>query len=219
MAKIRLAGATYARRNGKSFQAVSWNSAGEFTNEEALRVSAYLRSHGLEATAITDSGGHSLEPELSNKTPVDETIVWPAEWRLSPIEKISSGYVYRFFDYVTSTDQTISGRSPQEVVDKLHTINHPICSRLIETLPIVEPPPAELPPAIPQAPQRRLRDADLRGMPVAMPERPPDSYAEGRHSIEFEAYVDSLSAADLKEKMKDKNFVARMDALPRSSFR
>ena len=217
MAKVRLAGLTYvpAGWSGKSFHPVPWNSAGQFTAEEALRISADLRSRGFQATAIADGGGHSLERELSIKAPVDETIAWPAEWRLSPIEKISSGYVYRFFDYVTSTDQTISGRSPQAVVDKLHTINHPIYSRLIETLPIVEPPPAELPPAIEQAVQRRLRDADLRAIPVAMPERPPDTHAEGRRSIEFEAYVDSLSAAELKEKMKDKTFVARMDALPR----
>ena len=179
--------------------------------EDVLEISAVLRAQGYKAT-VTDDFGENREP-VSYVAPVEhESIVWRGI-RPKRITATMWGYVWR--DFESGSTQSCTASSPLQVIAKLKEIEHPLYQRLRDSLP-----PENSVPAVPtfQQPVSASNSSNGRVLrpgsaTYSLPERRAET-AQVRQSVEFSKWVDGMSSAEMKERMKDPVFVEALNALP-----
>jgi hypothetical protein len=214
MAKIRLAGNQYvARRDGTSG---TWGSALKMRAEDALAYAADLRAKGIQAEAIQDTGGESLEqPTAASAQTQYASVTWRG---VTPKVATNGVYVHAFrAPGGDGAVQTISAKSPAEVIQKLQELagwdeesktfdkfaGHPVFTAYVKSLP--EEPGTPSAPALQTTSLNRdindgriLRPGSSRMS--ALPDRP---VAAPIVREDFAAWERTATAAQYRERCKN----------------
>jgi hypothetical protein len=207
-----------------------WGSAAVFPLEEGLQATADLRSRGFDATAISLTGGHSLEPAQPAPAPVQHASV---TWRgVTPSLVAGGKWVFAFRDPDSGAIQTIVKDSPTDVISTIQdlsgwdrvslTLNpysgHPVFRKFVNSLPAE--PGMRTEPGAPQfnqpaprtaTPGRVLRPGSNGYTAEDLPQRPVQSGPIVRE--DFSAWERTATARQFQDRCKsDPIFLAWADS-------
>jgi hypothetical protein len=186
--------------------------------QRARDIAAQLRAAGVEAYASQDMGAED-DPAFKPPTAqIDLSVTWPSTWQISPIEQLSEHrFVHSFVDS-TGTQQSVIGRSPQEVVDRLSARFDFEARQYVASITPVPEPPAAVPEApMPEGPRKFIRAGDRHYL---TPEEVADLAAQRAFretpktppiEVEYLAFFNTSSSSDVsKRKQKEPQFFGWM---------
>lgn len=227
MAKIRGARNAYLIREDGTFG--PWKLALKMTSETAIARSAELRSRGIQAEAIADSGGDSLEPHVEAAPVRHASVTWRG---ITPTEAPGGKWIHIFKDPDSQSNQLITGDSPIDVITKIQDLagwnretqslnryaGHPAFSRYVQSLPLdpgmtSEPgaPAFTQPPPRPATPGSVLRPGSNAHSIEDLPQRSAQPQRIVRE--DFAAWERTATAKAYQERCKtDPAFLAWADS-------
>jgi hypothetical protein len=198
---------------GTRRQAVSFFKIGL---QLAIDLACGLRASGIDAYATSDEGTVSDPSYVPPSRAVDLSVSWPSSWRVEIEQLGENRFCHRFLD-TYNVQQSVIGKSPQDVVDRLFgSIDTNVRDYIKAVTPAPEivtpaPPPAPVPPPRFLRPgDRRLTAEDeleLSAQRAAMevPKAPPAD-------LEYRWFYENTRSNDIKTRMqKDEGFAAWMD--------
>jgi hypothetical protein len=218
-------GTYYVRRNGPGDYQLGTHKQAlahlRQSPEKTLEDAAQIRAEGLLVTAVDNSGG-SLDRGDAPIAPIDETVVWPSNWRI-PIVHGNQKYYHSFYDQQSASTQTLTGSSPQDLVNRFNDLYHADAkvTHYLDSLPRVQDPaPIAKPvPVAPTVPGRVLRpgsvtisEDEMLELEAERAER--EQYvAKPPANFEYEEFYSFQSAKEIQKRAKiDPAFLAWVES-------
>jgi hypothetical protein len=182
--------------------------------QRARDLAAELRGAGVECYAASEMGTENDDAWEPPTAAVDLSVSWPSTWQISPIERLSEHrFVHSFVDS-TGTQQSVIGRTPQEVVDRLSArFDFEARQYVASITPVPEPPTAVPEAPIPEGPRKFIRAGDRHYL---TPEEVADLAAQRAFhetpkappiEVEYLNFFNSSSSGEVsRRKQKDPQF-------------
>jgi len=189
--------------------------------QTARDIAARLRAAGVEAYASQD-GGTEDDPAFKPPTEqVDLTVTWPSTWTISIEQLAEHRFVHSFIDS-TGSQQSVIGKTPQEVVDKLAgRFDFESKKYLASITPVSETPVVVVEAPVVEGPRKFLRPGSRTGTPYT-PEEAEHLAAQRAFretpntppiEVEYSQFYNTASSAEVSaRRAKDKEFFTWMQA-------